>query len=68
MLHPIHYHSGKVTMNIAMARLYMKQGRSVIFATLDQQKTISMLSEHFNNALFELVDTWGVKVHERLSS
>lgn len=54
---------GKVTMNIAMTKLYMAQGKSVVFATADQQQTITMLSSHFRNALFELVEDWGVRVH-----
>lgn len=57
---------GKTTMNIPMLKFYIRQGRSVVFATMDQRKTIDMLSLHFNKGtLFELVETWGVKVHER---
>lgn len=58
--------SGKTTMNIAMAKFYIKQGRQVVFATLDQQATIAMLTGHFGKGtLFELVEHWGVKIHER---
>ena len=56
---------GKVTMNIAMSKFYLRMGKSVVFATKDQQATIAMLTEHFPRALFELVDSWGVKIHER---
>jgi hypothetical protein len=56
---------GKVTMNIAMSKLYLKQGKKIVFCTMDQRKTVLMLSEHFPNALFELVGDWGVKIHER---
>ena len=57
---------GKLTMNIAMCKFYIKQGKRVVFATMDQQKTIAMLKPHFEKGtLFELIETWGVKVHER---
>lgn len=55
-----------LTMNIAMAKFYIKQGKQVVFATLDQQATVVMLTEHFSKGtLFELVGDWGVKIHER---
>ena len=56
---------GKVTMNIAMSKFYLRMGRTVVFVTNDQRRTVAMLSSHFPKALFELVDTWGVKIHER---
>ena len=56
----------KLTMNIAMCKLYMRQGKSVMFATLDQQRTIDMLRPHFDKGtLFELIDDCGVRIHER---
>jgi len=58
--------TGRVTMNIAMCKLYVRQGKLVVFATKDQLKTIAMLRPHFTRGtLFELVETWGVRVHER---
>lgn len=66
MMTQIAISSGKTTMNIAMAKFYIKQGRQVVFATLDQQATIAMLTEHFGKGtLFELVEHWGVRIHER---
>ncbi len=59
------YVVGKVTMNIAMSKMYLRMGKIVVFATKDQQATIAMLTEHFPHALFELIDRWGVKIHER---
>lgn len=57
---------GKMTMNIAMAKLYVRQGKQVVFAAMDQRKTIDMLREHFPKALFELVGNWGIRIHERI--
>ncbi len=57
--------TGKVTMNIAMCKFYLKQRKIVVFATMNQRATVTMLTKHFPNALFELVEDWGVKVHER---
>lgn len=69
MMHQISLPSqriGKLTMNVAMAKLYMRQGKVVIFATLDQQATIAMLAQHFDKGtLFGLVGDWGVSIHER---
>ena len=55
----------KSTMNIAMAKFYVQQGKRVLFFTLDQRKTIDMLIPHFPKALFELVGETGVLIHER---
>jgi len=64
-LHKLNVDGQIITMNIAMAKFYLKQHRIIVFATKDQQATIAMLTEHFPRALFELVDSWGVKIHER---
>lgn len=56
---------GKSTMNIAMTKFYLSQEKKVIFATANQSMTIIMLRGHFPKALFELVEDWGILIHER---
>lgn len=55
---------GKSTMNIAMAKFYLDQGRKVLFMTVNQRETITMLARHFPKALFEVVGEQGVAIHE----
>ena len=55
---------GKSTMNIVMAKFYLKQGKSVVFMTANQTMTITMLRCHFPTALFELIGETGVRIHD----
>jgi hypothetical protein len=56
---------GKSLLMINMLKYNMLMKKSVVVATADQKSTIKLLSGHFPKALFELVGTWGVKIHEK---
>lgn len=65
MMHDITIHKRKVTVNIEMLKFYVSQGKRVAFMTLDQRKTIDMLTPHFKpGTLFELIPD-GIVIHER---
>lgn len=67
MMHDVTIPSGKVTVNIAMLKLYVSQGKRVAFMTLDTRKTIEMLTPYFKpGTLFELIEN-GVIIHEKRS-
>jgi hypothetical protein len=53
---------GKSLFNIAMAKIHMRLGKKVVFATSNQKNLIVDLRRHFPTALFEIIDDWGVSV------
>jgi len=64
-LYADHRRHGKTLLLMAMIRVALDSGETVVVATPDQGDLLPRLAGEFPGALFELVGTWGIKIHDR---
>lgn len=56
---------GKTELVVNQVKTAMREGKNVVVCCKSQADSVRLLAPHFPGALLELVNNWGIRVHER---